>query len=545
MSLDVMKMKVLTLLFDLGLQHVVHSYIGSALNGGGGISTGERKRVHLGIELVVDPAVLVMDEPTSGLDSYNASVLMKVVNKAAINNNVLVIMSIHQPPYQVYKQLDNVLVMGHSGQCAYFGQGSNVISYLASVGFDNPEGQSAAEFIVDLTSNRDDDRLQELTDAYAASEDRQIMTQRIDKLVDGKFRYSRRSLSMDRSASGESEQRSSFNFLDVVNLEKDLQDDLTSTGQSKGGEIPSLNIHIASEAQLSEELGSIKPLSRASFKTQLLLLTSRSFIHMARKPTLFLLTLTVSIVSAGFLAVLFYDLDNEMAGSQSRAGFLFFIIFFFSLTSLSSLAQYAQDRRLYLYETNVNMYSNAAYILSKVPSDIMPLRMLPPLLLGCIVYYPIGFQNDPFKFVNFLMIITLVNMVASSACFVIASIWHDNGTANLVAVCYFVFSMLFGGLFLAEDSVAGGGSFDWLKYLKYGSFFHFGYEAMMTNEFIGLDLNFNEDGVDVDYQGSFFLDLFSIDPKKYGQDVMSLGIMVILLLSAGFLSLRFLNTVKR
>ena len=42
-----------------------------------GISGGERKRVSIGHELIIEPAIVLLDEPTSGLDSQNAKRVIK------------------------------------------------------------------------------------------------------------------------------------------------------------------------------------------------------------------------------------------------------------------------------------------------------------------------------------------------------------------------------------------------------------------------------------------------------------------------------------
>ena len=62
--------RVEKLLKDLGIWRVKDTLVGSTQKKT--ISGGERKRTSIGVELIVDPSVLMLDEPTSGLDSFRA-----------------------------------------------------------------------------------------------------------------------------------------------------------------------------------------------------------------------------------------------------------------------------------------------------------------------------------------------------------------------------------------------------------------------------------------------------------------------------------------
>src|SRR5205823_1349148 len=111
-----------------------------------------------------------------------------------------------------------------------------------------------------------------------------------------------------------------------------------------------------------------------------------AFTHIARSPALLLLHLAFTIFAALLLGVVFIGLDMGLGGTQDRTGFLYFIIFFFALTSIASLPHLVQDKRLFLRERDGQFYTTLPYLLSKILCDLLPLRVIPPLLFGSIVY---------------------------------------------------------------------------------------------------------------------------------------------------------------
>jgi hypothetical protein len=66
---------------------------------------------------------------------------------------------------------------------------------------------------------------------------------------------------------------------------------------------------------------------------------------------------------------------------------------------------------------------------------------------------------------------------------------NTTAQANLVASLYFVFSLLFGGLFFNAQTTGSDAT-----YLTYLSFVHYAYESLCSNEFMGLQLIFNPKG---------------------------------------------------
>ena len=120
---------------ELNLSHVANLRIGSAggSNGQRGISGGERRRVSIGMELVISPQILILDEPTSGLDSSSAHSVVQLVKDLADHGRI-VILSIHQPSARSFVLLDKIMLLA-KGKLLYSGAPMESKKYFQDLGF--------------------------------------------------------------------------------------------------------------------------------------------------------------------------------------------------------------------------------------------------------------------------------------------------------------------------------------------------------------------------------------------------------------------------
>lgn len=75
------KREIDKLIKDLNLSKCRETRVGSFEKKG--VSGGEKRRISLGLELLVNPPIIFLDEPTSGLDSFTALLVMGLLKKEA------------------------------------------------------------------------------------------------------------------------------------------------------------------------------------------------------------------------------------------------------------------------------------------------------------------------------------------------------------------------------------------------------------------------------------------------------------------------------
>ncbi|XVF46296.1 hypothetical protein PTKIN_Ptkin03bG0016500 [Pterospermum kingtungense] len=132
---------------SLGLQPVRDSLVGTVEKRG--ISGGQRKRVNVGLEMVMEPSLLILDEPTSGLDSSSSQLLLRALRREALEG-VNICMVVHQPSYTLFRMFDDLILLAKGGLTVYHGSVKKVEEYFAGLGITVPERANPPDYFIDI-----------------------------------------------------------------------------------------------------------------------------------------------------------------------------------------------------------------------------------------------------------------------------------------------------------------------------------------------------------------------------------------------------------
>ncbi|KAJ1292575.1 hypothetical protein BS78_01G000500 [Paspalum vaginatum] len=134
------------------------------LPGVSGLSTEQRKRLTIAVELVANPSVIFMDEPTSGLDARAAAIVMRTVRNT-VNTGRTVVCTIHQPSIDIFESFDELLLLKRGGQVIYAGElgrhSHKLIEYFEAIpGVPKiTEGYNPATWVLEVSSPLSEARL--------------------------------------------------------------------------------------------------------------------------------------------------------------------------------------------------------------------------------------------------------------------------------------------------------------------------------------------------------------------------------------------------
>lgn len=309
--------------------------------------------------------------------------------------------------------------------------------------------------------------------------------------------------------------------------------------------------------------GTMKSYRRVGWSGQFAILSRRTWRNLYRNPMLMLTHYAIAILLAVLSGFLFYGLTDDIKGFQNRLGLFFFLLALFGFSTLTSLTVFSSERLLFVRERANGYYSPITYFAAKVVFDIVPLRLLPPIIMGAIVYPMSGLLPEWASFFRFILILVLFNLAAAAICLFIGIVFKDGGVANLIGSLVMLFSLLFAGLLLNRDAIPKAAA--WLQIVSsiprhiifskvrctstdligQLSIFHYGFEALIVNEVKYLTLVDHKYGLDIEVPGASILSAFGFDALAVWTDVIGLAIFSSAFIVIAYAAMHILLVEKR
>ncbi|NXL83455.1 ABCG2 protein, partial [Alectura lathami] len=505
------KERVNQIIRELGLSKVADSKVGTQFTRG--VSGGERKRTNIGMELITDPAILFLDEPTTGLDASTANAVLLLLKRMAKQGKTIII-SIHQPRYSIFRLFDTLTLLA-AGRVLYHGPAQQAITYFQSIGYECEPYNNPADFFLDIING-------DSTAVAMSKTDGNHRAQSIEEHIE-----------QDKTLAEElAEKYSNSAYYQETKeiLEKTYQ------GNKKKTKVIFRKITYAN-----------------SFCHQLKWVSRRTFKNLVGNPQASIAQVCVTVLLGLVVGAVFFGLqEDSSSGLQNRVGAMFFLTTNQCFSSISAIELFVAEKKIFTHEYISGYYRTAAYFISKLMADLIPMRTLPSIIFTCITYFMLGkYCLKPTAGAFFTMMFTLmmVSYAATSMGLAIAAGQSVVTVANLLMTMAFVFMIIFSGLLVNVTSVMS-----WLSWLKYFSIPRYGMTALQINELTGLNFcpvsnntsSVSSDNFQPQCTGDQYLQSQGIDASTWGlwQNHLALACMTVIFLVISYLKLHFMKKLS-
>ncbi|CAN4084696.1 unnamed protein product [Withania somnifera] len=415
-------------IMELGLTRCRNTMIGGQLFRG--ISSGERKRVSVGQEMLVNPCLLMLDEPTSGLDSTTAQRIVATLRWLARGGRT-VITTIHQPSSRLFRMFDKIIVLTE-GCPIYSGKSSVAMEYFASVGyapgfnFMNP-----ADFLLDLANGITPDTRHDDRHEFLVKPDQSDNQNATKQSLIASYRKNIYPL-----------------------LKEELYQSCRPPIRS-GGQSPSVR---SPEDQWT-----------TSWWLQFKVLLGRGLKE--RKHEAYSGLRIFQVMSVSFLSGLLWWRCN-INHIMDQVGLLFFFSIFWGFFPLfSAIFAFPQERPMLIRERSSGMYRLSSYYFARTVGDL-PMELVLPTIFVTVTYWMSGLKPSFLTFMLTLSIILLNVLVSQGLGLALGAILMDvkQGT-TLSSVLMLVF-LLASGYYIQHIPL-------FINWLKYISFSHYCYKLLL------------------------------------------------------------------
>ncbi|XP_058201487.1 pleiotropic drug resistance protein 3-like [Rhododendron vialii] len=367
--------------------------------GQSGLSTEQRKRLTIAVELVSNPSIIFMDEPTSGLDARAAAIVIRTVKNIVATGRTTVC-TIHQPSIDIFEAFDELILMKRGGQIIYSGilghHSSKLIEYFEGIrGLPKIKNNyNPATWMLEVTS-----------------------------------------------ASVEAEL--GLDFATIYRESPQYQNTVELVRQVSKPPPASKSLHFPTRfPQNSWE--------------QFLACLWKQHLSYWRSPEYNLVRFTYMIVASVLFGAVFWQKGQNINNEQdlmSILGSMFIAVIFLGINNCSTLLPYVATERTVLYrEKFAGMYSSWAYSFAQVAIEV-PYTLFQAILFVALTYPSIGYYWSAYKvfwyfyatFCTFLYFVYLGMLIVSLS--------SNVQVASILATAVYTILNLFAGFLMPGPKI--------------------------------------------------------------------------------------------
>ncbi|XP_021608822.2 ABC transporter G family member 9 [Manihot esculenta] len=385
---------------QLGLTKCKNSIIGGSFMRG--VSGGERKRVSIGQEMLINPSLLFLDEPTSGLDSTTAQRIVSTVWEQAKGGRTIV-MTIHQPSSRLFYMFDKVLLLS-DGNPLYFGKGSEIMDYFSSVGYTPSVAMNPSDFVLDLANG-------------VAS------------------------------------------YTDVCDNQATVKQSLVSAYKSNLADKLKAEVH-ENDNHLQDGESDKQFAGWATTWWQQFAVLFRRGVKERRHESFSSLKIGQILIVALLAGLLWWQSDTSHL--QDQIGLLFFYSGFWGFYPLfQAIFTFPQERRMLAKERSSGMYRLSSYFMSRMVSDL-PMELVLPTIFVAITYWMAGLKGTAENFLRTLFVVLYNVLAAQGLGLALGAMVMDQKSATTLASVIMLSFLLAGGYYVQHVPVF----IAWIKYIS-------------------------------------------------------------------------------
>ncbi|PIA12540.1 P-loop containing nucleoside triphosphate hydrolase protein [Coemansia reversa NRRL 1564] len=498
--------RVSTVMRQLRLLHIKDSRIG----GGGkrGVSGGERKRVSIGAELVIDPGILVLDEPSSGLDSSSAEMVIELTKEMSRQRNLCTLVTIHQPSAEMVARFDKVILLAQ-GKLVYMGPTTQAVPHFEKLGYP-PTHSNPANFFIDL-----------MTIDFSSTEATLKSEERVQLLVDAFAEFQQRGGNLQLPTRKSFEEASIHSSEDCVPAQGQENNASSSTSiaalndacSGKGSQAGNVETNLAhcglNAGDITQEEANLfqsEPPPMNSWVSEAWILLKRDWILTIRNRSFVNGLIVQAVVMMLFNGFVFFQLDNNQASVQNRIGTLFTLTLVSTFPVAIPLMTVIMSGRDVLHrERSGGMYRMTTYFVARALS-FYPVVYIPYIIMFAGIYFIANLQYDVAKFFISLLVYAVLLFCSLGFAFLMAMIVRQMDVAHTITpVCLSVF-MLFAGNLSNANAITPV-----LRWIKYVCIFYYSYSGLVQNEFNGLEFDCSTNESSCYSSGEDVIDAYGLD----------------------------------